>query len=65
MKKHNWVAAGVLVLAAFSQLTTAAVSVQQAERLKGELTPLGAERAGNGKDIPVWRGGVSVTTFVY
>lgn len=65
MKKHNWVAAGVLVLAAFSQLTTAAVSVQQAERLKGELTPLGAERAGNGKDIPVWRGGVSVPALDY
>jgi hypothetical protein len=65
MKKHNWVAAGVLALVAFSQLTTAAVSVQQAERLKGELTPLGAERAGNGKDIPKWRGGVSAPTLDY
>lgn len=65
MKKHNWVAAGVLALAAFSQLTTAAVSVQQAERLKSELTPLGAERAGNGSDIPEWRGGVSAPTLDY
>jgi hypothetical protein len=36
----------------------AQVSAQEAQRLKGDLTPLGAERAGN-KDgtIPAWTGG--------
>ncbi len=65
MKKNNRVAACVLVLASFCQLASAAVSVQQAERLKGELTPLGAERAGNGKDIPPWRGGLTVPALSY
>ncbi|NRA24786.1 MAG: DUF1329 domain-containing protein, partial [Oleispira sp.] len=65
MKKNNWIAAGVLVLASFCQLANAAVSVQQAERLKHELTPLGAERAGNGKDIPPWRGGLTVPALSY
>jgi hypothetical protein len=37
---------------------SAAVSAEEAAKLKGELTPLGAERAGN-KDgtIPAWTGG--------
>jgi hypothetical protein len=65
MKKNNWVAAGVLVLASFCQHASAAVSVQQAERLKNDLTPLGAERAGNGKDIPPWRGGLTVPALSY
>lgn len=36
----------------------AAVSVQDAQRLTTELTPLGGERAGNGSDIPAWTGGL-------
>ena len=56
---------GVLALAACFQVANAAVSVQQAEKLKGELTPLGAERAGNGSDIPPWRGGLTVPTLDY
>ena len=65
MKKYNRVAACVLVLASFCQHASAAVSVQQAERLKDDLTPLGAERAGNGKDIPPWRGGLTVPALSY
>jgi hypothetical protein len=65
MKKNKWIAAGVLALATYCQLASAAVSVQQAERLKGELTPLGAERAGNGKDIPPWRGGLTSPVLEY
>lgn len=65
MKNNKWVATVVLSLAAYCQTANAAVSVQQAEKLKGELTPLGAERAGNGSDIPPWRGGVSVPTLDY
>ncbi|OUS40150.1 outer membrane lipoprotein-sorting protein [Oleispira antarctica] len=65
MKKNKWIAAGVLALATYAQFASAAVTVQQAERLKGELTPIGAERAGNGKDIPPWRGGLTVPTMDY
>lgn len=65
MKNNKWVATVVLSLAAYCQTTNAAVSVQQAEKLKGELTPMGAERAGNGSDIPPWRGGLTVPTLSY
>lgn len=65
MKNNKWVAAGVLALATCFQVANAAVSVQQAEKLKGELTPLGAERAGNGSDIPPWRGGITAPTLDY
>jgi hypothetical protein len=65
MKKTSWIAAGVVALSAFCQSAYAAVSVAEAEKLKGELTPLGAERAGNGKDIPPWRGGLTVPTLSY
>lgn len=56
MKKNKWIAAGALALAFVMPSVMAAVSVKEADRLKGELTPLGAERAGNGSDIPPWRG---------
>lgn len=65
MKNNKWVAAGVLALAACCQVANAAVSVQEAEKLKNVLTPLGAERAGNGSDIPPWRGGITVPTLDY
>lgn len=65
MKNNKWVATAVLALAACCQVANAAVSVQQAEKLKSELTPLGAERAGNGSDIPPWRGGVTVPPLSY
>lgn len=43
---------------ALSHPAVAAVSPQEAERLKGDLTPLGAERAGNADgSIPAWTGG--------
>ncbi|MFQ3171500.1 MAG: hypothetical protein ACI9DG_001535 [Oleispira sp.] len=65
MNKNNRAAACVLVLASFCQMASAAVSVQQAERLKNDLTPLGAERDGNGEDIPPWRGGLTVPPLSY
>lgn len=43
----------------------AAVSVSKAEQLKTTLTPMGAERAGNGSDIPPWRGGLSMPPVGY
>lgn len=60
MKKNKWIAAGALALAFVVPTTFAAVSVKEADRLKGELTPMGAERAGNGSDIPPWRGGLTL-----
>ncbi len=47
-----------LALAALAGASFAAVTPEEAARLKSELTPLGAERAGN-KDgtIPAWTGG--------
>jgi len=65
MKKNNWIAAGVLALTTLCQGAYAAVSVAEAEKLKSELTPMGGERAGNGKDIPPWRGGLTVPTLSY
>ena len=56
---------GALIGAAMSSLmllsTTAqgAVSAEEAARLQGDLTPLGAERAGNADGtIPAWDGGL-------
>ena len=48
----------ILLLAIASQFAGAAVTPEEAARLKSELTPLGAEKAGN-KDgtIPAWDGG--------
>jgi Protein of unknown function (DUF1329) len=51
----RWSAAGVL----FAQLAWGAVSPQEAARLGADLTPLGAEKAGNADgSIPAWTGGL-------
>jgi hypothetical protein len=43
----------------FTILTfTAHASERDASRLSKDLTPIGAERMGNGKDIPSWTGGL-------
>ncbi len=65
MKKNNWIAAGALALVVLASPSWAAVSVKEADRLKGELMPLGGERAGNGKDIPPWRGGLTLPPLEY
>jgi hypothetical protein len=57
---HTVIAAALVVLSCGA---CAAVSAEEAAKLKGELTPLGAERAGN-KDgsIPAWTGGLTKPT---
>lgn len=46
-----------------SGLSQAAVSPEQAARLKGELTPMGAERGANADgSIPAWNGGITQAT---
>jgi hypothetical protein len=59
LKKILTAASGAVVLAA-SQLSWAAVPQAEAERLGKDLTPMGAEKAGN-KDgtIPGWDGGLT------
>jgi hypothetical protein len=48
----------VCTLAAWCPLARAAVTAEEAGRLRSELTPLGAERASNREGtIPVWDGG--------
>jgi hypothetical protein len=55
--------AAALALACHGIAAFAAVSAEEAARLKSDLTPLGAERAGN-KDgtIPAWTGGLTTPT---
>lgn len=61
MQRQTLIASAIAVLsAAFMPLAHAAVSAEEAAKLKTTLTPLGAERAGN-KDgsIPAWDGGLT------
>lgn len=57
MKQHGFAIACMVLLGAAGQ-AVAGVTADEAARLKTELTPFGAERAGN-KDgtIPAWTGG--------
>ena len=61
---HTLLKAGIAALFGLTALSAqAAVSAEEAAKLKSELTPFGAERAGN-KDggIPAWDGGVKQST---
>ena len=54
----RWAAMTILLLAIASQFAGAAVTPEEAARLKSELTPVGAEKAGNKEGtIPAWEGG--------
>lgn len=65
MKKKSWFMVVAMLLGLLSPQTFAAVSAQAADRLKHDLTPMGAERAGNGTDIPAWRGGLTLPPLGY
>jgi hypothetical protein len=43
----------------YSASAAAAVSAQEAAKLGDTLTPIGAEKAGNGDEIPAWTGGLT------
>lgn len=60
MNKQLWAAAAAMTALAMPFQATAGVSPDEAAKLKSELTPFGAEKAGN-KDgsIPAWTGGYS------
>ncbi|PHQ14416.1 DUF1329 domain-containing protein [Marinobacter profundi] len=51
-------ATGVLAATLFAGNAFGAVSAQEAAKLGDTLTPIGAEKAGNGKEIPAWDGGL-------
>ncbi|MEK9712877.1 MAG: DUF1329 domain-containing protein [Thalassolituus sp.] len=57
---NKWAVSLCLVTGLASSATQAAISVTEAEQLKTVLTPMGAQREGNGRDIPPWRGGLSM-----
>ena len=64
-KKIAWVGAAAALMLAISPGLHAKVSAEEAARLGNSLTPLGAQKAGNGKDpatglgIPDWTGGIT------
>lgn len=59
--KFRWTISACMALAgAYGAVAYAAVTPDEAQALKGELTPLGAERAGNADGtIPAWDGGLT------
>lgn len=59
MQQATWPAL-TLALLLCAQPAHAAVSAEEAQKLKHELTPMGAERAGNADgSIPAWTGGMT------
>ena len=55
--------AAIVAVLSFAGAAQAGVSAAEAAKLKGELTPLGAERAGNRDgSIPAWNGGLTTAT---
>lgn len=60
MKKNNIALVIASVIALNAGYVHSAVSSDEAERLKSDLTPVGAERAGNADGtIPEWTGGIT------
>ncbi len=55
--RMNALASGIIAMSLAASPLMAAVSPEEAERLGDDLTPMGAERAGNGDEIPAWDGG--------
>src|SRR5690554_8041595 len=58
-------ATGVLTASLFAGQAWGAVSAEEAAKLGDTLTPMGAERAGNGGDIPAWTGGLTTPPAGY
>ena len=52
-------ATGVLAASMFAGQAWGAVSAEEAAKLGNSLTPMGAEKAGNGGAIPAWTGGLT------
>ncbi|WP_165855422.1 DUF1329 domain-containing protein [Marinobacter sp. JSM 1782161] len=56
--KTKLIVSGILTASMAAGSAYAAVSEQEAAKLGGSLTPIGAEKAGNGGEIPAWDGGL-------
>ena len=65
MNHKKLLLSGLLSFALASSYLHAAVSAEEAARLNKDLTPLGAIRDGNGKDIPKWTGGITTPPAEY
>ncbi|WP_044872486.1 DUF1329 domain-containing protein [Pseudomonas sp. LFM046] len=60
MKKHALFLSATLTAALLANHATAAATPEEANALKGNLTPMGAEKAGNSDGtIPAWTGGLT------
>ncbi|AOY87106.1 outer membrane lipoprotein-sorting protein [Marinobacter salinus] len=58
-------ATGVLAASLFAGQAYGAVSAAEAAKLGDSLTPMGAEKAGNGGEIPAWTGGLTTPPANY
>jgi len=56
---------GILTATLFTGQAWAAVSAEEAAKLGDTLTPMGAEKAGNGGEIPAWTGGLTTPPAGY
>ena len=60
MKQQHILRLGLAAILGIVTITAAAVTAQQAAKLGGELTPMGAEKAANAAGtIPAWNGGLT------
>ncbi|MDF0751838.1 DUF1329 domain-containing protein [Marinobacter sp. 71-i] len=59
INRKNLLYSALAVSMLYSASASAAVSAQEAAKLGDTLTPVGAEMAGNGDEIPAWDGGLS------
>lgn len=60
MNTKNILRIGLLAATCAATIATAGVTAQQAARLGADLTPMGAEKAGNAAGtIPAWTGGIT------
>ncbi|MDH3646270.1 MAG: DUF1329 domain-containing protein [Gammaproteobacteria bacterium] len=64
MRKSIFAATSLLAVI-YTGSALAAISPADAERLGKDLTPMGAEQAGNGGEIPEWAGGITTPPANY
>lgn len=64
LNKHL-LATGILSATLLAGNAFGAVSAEQAAKLGDSLTPMGAEKAGNGNEIPAWDGGLATPPAGY
>ncbi|MBT8131827.1 MAG: DUF1329 domain-containing protein [Gammaproteobacteria bacterium] len=65
MRKAIFAALISLTAVSWTGVSLAALSQAEADRLGKDLTPMGAEKAGNGKEIPEWTGGITTPPAGY